>query len=67
MRGAIKISDPAIITLKSSIAYLAPFGMVQGFSTGDVAPPLNTDLDETGVFQDDTISETMGEAHQKPF
>lgn len=67
MRGAIKISDPAIITLESSIAYLAPFWMVQGVSTGDAAPALKTDLDETGVFQNETISETTSEAHQKPF
>ena len=67
MRGAIKISVPAIITLKSSTGYLTPLGMVPGFSTSDAAPALNTDLDETGVFQDETISETIGEAHQKPF
>ncbi len=27
----------------------------------------NISLDEIDVFQNETISETMGEAHQKPF
>lgn len=63
----MKITGPEIKAPANQFGNAALFGIVPGVNTGDAAPARNTGLDETGVFQNEIISETMGETHQKLF